>query len=358
MRNGDGREGRARGSGNRFGDPASGDRRRSGEGAGPGYGGARRSAAGGGPAHSFRGDGRRDERRSGARGSEGRKGDERGGYRRGDAQDRGGRGGYRPDGRGGQNGPQREGGPRTGAARGPVGRGGQSENGARTKPGEPTIPSDVDAKELDSAVRRDLISLDKGNAELVAGHLVMAGRLLDSEPAKALEHARAARERAGRIAAVREACGIAAYTNGEWAEALSELRAAKRMGGTLAVLPLLADCERGLGRPEKAVELARGEEAAGLEGDERSELRIVEAGARMDMGEFDKAIVTLQQEDLDPQRRGFHAARLFYAYAEALLAGGRRDDATTWFLNAAAADEDEFTDAEHRVAELGGASDL
>ncbi|VEH90120.1 Uncharacterised protein (plasmid) [Tsukamurella tyrosinosolvens] len=185
---------------------------------------------------------------------------------------------------------------------------------------------------------------------------MLAGRLLDTDPAAALAHARAARERAGRIAAVREACGIAAYMNGEWSEALSELRAAKRMGGTVNLLPMIADSERGLGRPEKAIETARGDEAAQLTGDDRTELRMVEAGARMDLGEYDKAVVTLQAEDLDPARRGFHAARLFYVYAEALLGAERRDDALTWFLNAAAADEDEFTDAEERVAELSADS--
>ncbi|GAA4407683.1 tetratricopeptide repeat protein [Tsukamurella soli] len=197
------------------------------------------------------------------------------------------------------------------------------------------------------------MSLDKANADIVAAHLVLAGRMLDEEPERALAHARAARERAGRIAAVREACGIAAYTNGEWSEAVSELRAAKRMGGALELLPMLADCERGLGRPEKAIEIARGDEAQALSGDDRTELRLVEAGARMDLGEFDKAIVTLQAENLDPKRRGLYAARLFYVYAEALLAAGRRDDARTWFLNAAAADEDGDIDAEVRVAELG-----
>ncbi|TWS22147.1 hypothetical protein FK268_21600 [Tsukamurella sputi] len=196
------------------------------------------------------------------------------------------------------------------------------------------------------------MSLDKNNAELVSSHLVLSGRLLDTDPAAALAHARAARERAGRIAAVREACGIAAYMNGEWSEALSELRAAKRMGGTVNLLPMIADSERGLGRPEKAIETARGDEAAQLTGDDRTELRMVEAGARMDLGEYDKAVVTLQAEDLDPSRRGFYAARLFYVYAEALLGAERRADALTWFLNAAAADEEEFTDAEERVAEL------
>ena len=84
-------------------------------------------------------------------------------------------------------------------------------------------------------------------AEDVARHLVMAGRVMDDDPQTALLHARAARRRAGRIAAVREAVGIAAYLCEEWTEALSELRAVRRMTGANEVVPMLADCERALG---------------------------------------------------------------------------------------------------------------
>jgi tetratricopeptide (TPR) repeat protein len=165
---------------------------------------------------------------------------------------------------------------------------------------------------------------------------------------------RAARQRAGRIAVVRETVGIIAYHAGEWAEALAELRAARRMSGGAGLLAVMADCERGLGRPEKAIELGRSAEAQALTGDEATELRIVLAGARMDMHQYDQAVVTLQTKQLDPSRTGSEAARLFYAYADALLAAGRTDEAHTWFLNAAAADVDDETDAEERAAELTG----
>lgn len=211
----------------------------------------------------------------------------------------------------------------------------------------------MQAGELDSAVRRDLLGLDKGNAEAVARHLVMASRLIDEDPQAALKHARAARQRAGRIAVVRETAGITAYHAGEWAEALSELRAARRMAGGASLLAVMADCERGLGRPEKAIELARSADAETLTGDEATELRIVVAGARMDLGQYDQAVVTLQTKDLDPARTGSAAARLDYAYAEALLAAGRTSDSRTWFLNAAAADVEDETDAEDRATELG-----
>ncbi|GAB08355.1 putative hydrolase [Gordonia araii NBRC 100433] len=220
------------------------------------------------------------------------------------------------------------------------------------RPDDPALPEDVQASDLDAAVRRDLRTLDKANADAVARHLVMVGRLADEDPALALAHARAARGRASRIGVVRETAGIAAYHAGEWQEALSELRAARRIIGGTALLPLIADCERGVGRPERAIEIARGEEARALDESDRIEMLIVEAGARLDLGEADKAVVTLQRADLTPGQTGPDAARLFYAYAESLLAAGRRDDALTWFMNAAAADVDDLTDAELRLVEL------
>jgi tetratricopeptide (TPR) repeat protein len=158
--------------------------------------------------------------------------------------------------------------------------------------------------------------------------------------------------RSGRIAAVREAVGIAAYHCGDWAQALAELRAARRMGSKSVLLPLIADCERGVGRPERAIELARGEEAAQLSGDDADEMRIVAAGARADLGQMDQALATLSKPPIDPARTGQTAARLCYAYADTLLAVGREDEAVQWFLRAAAADVDGVTDAEDRVAEL------
>ena len=239
---------------------------------------------------------------------------------------------------------------RDGPRRGGEGRPPQDRRPPR--PEEPDLPEEIAPSDLDGAVRRDLLSLDKSNAEAVARHLVMTANLLEDDPRRALAHARAARNRAGRIAVVRETAGVAAYHAGEWAEALSELRAARRMSGGPGLLAVMADCERGLGRPERAIELGRSDEARALDGDAAAELRIVLAGARMDLGQVDQALVMLQTPELDSSRTGPAAARLFYAYADALLAAGRTDDALTWFLNAAAADLDGDTDAEDRVAEL------
>ncbi len=230
----------------------------------------------------------------------------------------------------------------------------QHDNSTNAQPGPsgPPIPPGTDAKQLDSGIRRELSTLDRNTADFVAKHLVAAGTLLDDDPEAALAHAQAARTRAGRIAAVREAAGIAAYHCGDWAQALAELRAARRLGSRSALLALIADCERGVGRPERAIELSRTPEAAQLTGDDADELRIVVAGARADLGQLEQALAVLSSPKPDATRTGQTAARLCYALAEALLALGRTEEALQWFFNAAAADTDGVTDAEDRVGEL------
>lgn len=210
-------------------------------------------------------------------------------------------------------------------------------------------------EELDEDTRAELRTLPKDLATRVARHLVMTGRLLDEDAATAYRHARAARRLASRVGVVREACGFAAYHAGEWSDALSELRAARRLPGReTAYLPVMADCERGLGRPERALDLAKSPEVKRLEQDERIELRIVESGARRDLGQPDAAVVTLQIPELNDKRLRPWSARLFYAYADALFDAGREDDARDWFAGAAAADRDGETDAAERYAELDG----
>jgi tetratricopeptide (TPR) repeat protein len=245
-----------------------------------------------------------------------------------------------------------------------AGRGGRPEDGGRASSGRrgepprdnqvsrPELPADSDASELDREVRKELLTLPKGLADLVGSHLVMAGRVLEDDPQLALTHARYARSKAGRVAAVREAAGLAAYHAGEWSEALAELRAARRLGGGPGRLAVLADCERALGRPERALEIARSPEAGQLGTGEAVELRIVAAGARRDLGQFDAAVIALQGPDLDAAGEEPWRARLRYAYADNLLAAGREQDAIRWFLAAVEADAEEATDAAERAVEL------
>ena len=215
-------------------------------------------------------------------------------------------------------------------------------------------PADIDPRDLDHEIRSQLRTLSKVAADRVARHLVAAGQLVDEDPEAALVQARAARALGARVAVVRQAVGETAYAAGEWAEAIAELRTARRMTGDDSALPLLADAERALGRPDRALRLAQSPEAQALPPAERAEMRIVEAGARRDLGQLDAALVTLQGPGLDRRTVEPWSARLWYAFADLLLALGRTDEAREWFAAAAAADQDGGTDADERILELDG----
>ncbi len=174
------------------------------------------------------------------------------------------------------------------------------------------------------------------------------------DPPAAYAHAVAARRLAGRLPVVREAVGITAYRTGRFAEALSELRAYTRMTGDIQHLPVMADCERGLGRPERALALARGGDVGRLGSAERVELRIVTAGARSDRGEHEAALVELRGPELDATDVRPWTVRLWYAYADTLLAAGRAGEAAHWFRAAATVDEHDETDAEDRAQQVEG----
>lgn len=251
--------------------------------------------------------------------------------------------------------------------RGHAQRGGQNQRGFRTagpqRPGfreerinarinEPQIPEGVEPKDLDPSVRQELRSLSKDNADMVAKHLIMAATLLDDDPKKALEHARAAKDRAGRVAVARETNGIAAYHAGEWREAISELRAARRMSGGPGLLPVLADAERGLGRPKRAIDVANEYSPSELDAESRAELAIIVAGAYQDLDQYDEAVLALQAETGASDAPEVTRIRVFYAYADALVQAGRPEEAKEFFAKANELDTEDMLDAEERIAEL------
>ncbi|MFD7647903.1 hypothetical protein ACFV5M_09615 [Streptomyces albidoflavus] len=203
-------------------------------------------------------------------------------------------------------------------------------------------------------MRQELLSLPKTLADDVARNLVMVARLIDEDPEEAYAYSRIALRLASRVAAVREAAGFAAYANQKYSEALAEFRAARRMTGSADLWPVMADCERGMGRPERALAMAGEPEVRRLDKAGQVEMRLVAAGARRDMDQLDAAIVTLQSPELASNSVQPWTARLRYAYADALLAAGREDEAREWFAKAAESDKDGATDASDRLAELDG----
>jgi tetratricopeptide (TPR) repeat protein len=225
---------------------------------------------------------------------------------------------------------------------------------------EPELPDDLPEGELDRSAMADLRGLPDSLVDKISRHLIAAGLLLDDDPERAHAHAWYARSLAPRLAIVREAAGLTAYRTGDFAAALAELRAVRRMTGDPSHLPVLADCERGLGRPERALAAAKDPDAGRLDPAARVELAIVVSGARRDLGEYDAAVVGLEGTALRSAQAEPWTVRLWYAYAEALLAAGRADDARRWFESVASLDDDEETDAAERasaLAERPGAAD-
>ena len=194
---------------------------------------------------------------------------------------------------------------------------------------EPTIPAGVSADELDRDALRALTTLSGPNRDIVARHLVMAGQLIDLDPEAAYQHAQAAVSRAGRVDVVREAAALTAYASGRYEEALREVRAVRRMRGDSSLRAVEADAERGLGHPEKAVEIIDATDASSLDLAEQVELVLVSSGARADLGQSDVGLVIVDDalaalpSSVDDELR----RRLMAVKAERLTELGRDDEA-------------------------------
>ncbi|MDK8100269.1 MAG: HAD-IIA family hydrolase [Winkia neuii] len=158
---------------------------------------------------------------------------------------------------------------------------------------EPEIPTNVKAESLDPAARKALAGLNPDNADIVARHLVMAGSLVDVDPQAAYDHAQAAVARAGRIGAVREAAALSAYACQKYQEALREVRALRRLTGEDTLRAIEADCERGMGKPQKALDIIGDTSTAGMSVADQAELALVASGARADLGEPDAGLLVI-----------------------------------------------------------------
>ncbi len=197
----------------------------------------------------------------------------------------------------------------------------------------------MQARDLDKGARVELKTLSKDNADWVARHLVMAAQLIEEDPELAHRHALSAARRAGRIAVVRETLAITAYATGDFALALRELRTYRRISGSNEQLPLMVDSERGVGRPDRALELGRSVDRSTLPNDVQVSLAIAMSGARLDLEQPDAALAELEIPQLDPNRAYSWSPDLFHAYADVLGEVGRTEESEAWRERATRAEE-------------------
>jgi len=167
---------------------------------------------------------------------------------------------------------------------------------------------------------------DRVGRHLLAAEIAIGEDDLDS----ALAHSRQAKKLAGRVAVVREANGTIEYLAGEYAAALNELRAVRRMTGSNDFVAMMADCERGLGRPERAIEFLKSIPMKELSPETAMEALMVNAGARADLGQVDAALLLLNVGALTSLPAGDLRARMQEAYSELLEQAGRSEEARAW----------------------------
>ncbi|MFT4260775.1 primosomal protein [Microbacterium sp.] len=239
-------------------------------------------------------------------------------------------GGYNREGAPRRDGDRERGG-RSFPQRGGAGRERTVHSGAdRPRHDDPVVPEEITARDLHPSARNELKTLSKENADRVARHLAMASRLIDEDPRLAHEHALAASRSAGRIAIVRETLGITAYAIEDFALALRELRTYRRISGKDDQIALMVDSERGIGRPDRALETGRAVDKSTLPTPVRVALAIAMSGARLDQGDLELALGELEIPELDPDRAFEWSPALFAARAAVLEDLGRTEEAAFW----------------------------
>lgn len=213
------------------------------------------------------------------------------------------------------------------------------------------IDDDVEFAQLDQQARQRLRTLSKESANRVGRHLVMAGNLVESDPELAYQHAQSAMRRAGRVDVVREAVALTAYATGRYAEALREIRTVRRLSGLDALRAIEADCERGLGRPERALDLAAAAPSKDMTDIDQVELAIVASGARLDLDQPEAALLVLDQELVRGVTDEDMKVRVAHARVTALRAAGRsaEADALEATIPESEAEEDEVSFAELEI---------
>lgn len=219
------------------------------------------------------------------------------------------------------------------------------------RPGEPKMPKGIEWSMLSTDDRERLRGLSKEHAENIGLHILAAYTLEERDPELALEHAKWVSHQASRIDFARETLAFVAYRQGDYKLALREFRTAFRMNGFLDYLPFIADCERGMGEPKKAIETAMSDDAKYLRGESKAEMFLVYAGALGDLELWDKAIEIVHTLGRSKGLAGEYRMRAVQAEQYFLEQAGRSDEAVALDqlldkleLQYADAEEDETSD--------------
>jgi tetratricopeptide (TPR) repeat protein len=133
---------------------------------------------------------------------------------------------------------------------------------------------------------------------------------------EALASIRLVVESAPGSAAARELYGLVLYRLGRWRQAARELRQFHALSGSFDQHPVIADCERALGRYKKVRELWDELRRAGVDREVLSEGRLVMAGTLADEGDLQAAIDLLSPESKGRKNPDLAHIRTWYSLAD------------------------------------------
>jgi tetratricopeptide (TPR) repeat protein len=165
---------------------------------------------------------------------------------------------------------------------------------------------------------------------------------------RAASLAREAKSAAPRSPRVRELLGLAAYRTGEFHEALKELQTYRRLTGFLDENHVIADCQRALGQPARALATCAEVVQQRVSPSVWAETKIIAAATLADEGDFDGALREIRQADVDTRETQDYHLRVWYVAGDILERMGRHDDARSLWERVYAEDPD-FFDVEDRL---------
>jgi len=224
----------------------------------------------------------------------------------------------------------------------------QPRAGARPK-GTPSKQA-VLPREIEEGIRRSARPAQQTDVMSRVARAI--DRLERDDPRGAVPEAERAKALAPRSAAVREVLGMAYYGVDRWKDAVTELKAYKRISGRTDQNHLIADCYRALGRPEEAVPLAdeviRDRRAPN---EAKAEAVIVAASALADRERYPEALALLARAKTREDIAQAYTLRLWYVRGDILAKAGRNEEAAAEFRKIMRHDSAAF-DAAERLAAL------
>ena len=196
----------------------------------------------------------------------------------------------------------------------------------KLRPKEPALPKGLSWDMLSSSDKDALRSLSREHAENVGLHILAAYELEGEDLPLALEHAKWAASNASRIDIARECLALMAYRSQDFKTALKEFLTVRRLNGESDWIPFIADCYRGLGESQKAIETIR-KESPDASAESKLEMMLVMAGAFADLKDTERALKIIRSMKALPGLPLTYKMRACEAEQTFLFMAGKKKEA-------------------------------